>query len=668
MSAKSSAQKSLSQEIIEQINAAVDAYVEENPSIDYSVGKNLAAMRKEIAEQLKGKTEGVTLNAIQLMDPVNKRLKAKHLDSSSAKEEEPTPTRTVAKTTRTYKSSARNAQTETTHNIPVRNRNAPPSSTTTRRARMPATASANITSQSSTTSTQIKGLANSLKGICINVEELPYNANVDSGSNEFNADIDVYEVLADYVKIIAPEIAEELNTQTADYIQHLSDLHNKYPTSDLVVTSEKGKTTTKKAKPQSFKYATKQVTNGKGARAKKEKVDVVTYINPNDLKATDLPEKDAKPIIDYFNYLKSVSKQILGFSTPRKSTKAKQNEEEEQHDDSANIIDYLNYLQGYITNTPSVFNATWFKKRIPEFEDFYIKPLGIFMIDNCEQFENGEYQIKIPNDEQIIACIDTPDDIGYVDLFSSIVKIPTAKISAVAKAIYACRHKLITMLNTSEKKSLWFQAFNNINSITDEYINNVSSDKRYAEHVTKDDIHIIHAWQAILSSRYVYHVVMNGVPASPMFEKSFAKLISHPTSLRLFMSALYPIACVFTPFHCLVEGSIDNTKISAGVSIVTYNKYVKESIRKIVSANGFDFKSRNWLHYTTAKKETTNLMIKLLGPCVCTKSTKKDDKDDDEPLTASLKKKGALDSATDADEDDDKDVENEDGNEEEDEE
>ena len=606
----------LSEEQIAQLRSETDKYLADHPDVDITVVDNITKIRNYVAKQ-------IGVGSIDIMNPFTSYINELKESSSSSKSSKSTVKVQKNRNFADDPSSDAGEKSTSTKSVPARNSGGKSTDGQQKRTRklQPSAKSSGESKSVSSASGNVCGLSNTInKSKCIHIDELPYNANADIEVNDFDENAGMDDAFSDYVKILLPKIADDLTTRAGAYIDHLTALHEEHPTHDIEKSTEKS-TRTIPAKQQMFKYSLKN------------KKPIVSWIDPEDGKLKEFEDEDATaPIIEFHKYIEQkVIPKMPSFTTPKSK----------KEESTTDPIDYLNLLQTYIINTPSIFNAAWLKKLIPGSEERFIKPLNVFYMDD------------IPDDSLILEKIPKPDDIGYIDLFNAIGKIPTAKMPTVIKAIYAARFKLLTMIK--DRKTLWFQALNNIKSITDEMIDEKQSDKQYAANVTPDDKDVIHAWSALLGSKFVYHIVMNGAPASPIFEKCFNKLIVHPCSIRLFMSALYPIACIFTPFHCYFEDAFSNKTVSESVSMVTYNKRIKTAIKKFVTADGFNIESLNWLHYTKDTKETCNLMIKLLGPYILTKPSKSDDKKSGSKGRKSAKDDTASEVDFDAKQDDDDD-------------
>ena len=601
---------------LSSIEAFIVKYIADHPDDNFTDGATVATMRAAIAQSTK-------IGAIQLVKPVNDIVRKLTSDdppapakSTPAKvgrrsiNDDPASSSESGKPSASAGASTGSAAggRRTLGKAPVA---APVANTSNRKPRMSTTSSANkANTAAASKSSNWSGLPNQVHGLCINVDALPYNADADLTESDYAEEISAEDAFGRLVETIMPDIAEEFVTKTYDYTQAIDALKAKYPTADI--TDANGKT--KKAKPQIIKCS-------HGANGYR-----VSYINPTDLKAAELKAAEAKPIIEYFKYVDEiVAPKVPTFSAP-KAPKAPADPNKPagkgargkpaakpaapKPDPDADLGLCLEVLQNDFVYTPSIFNAAWFKKVIPGMDEDFIKPLGFFRAD------------AYPSNDDIDKHLAPVSDIDYIGLFNAIAKIPTAKMANVTKAVYLARAKLCRMISTVDRQDIWFQAVNNINSLTDEAIAKKSGMKQFADHVTKFDADIIHTWQRLLQSRYVFNLIAKGIPANPLFEKPFLRLITHPTSIRLFMTALYPIACYFTPFHCFYNvDALSPTKIPDNVTSVTYNKHIKKGIEQLLTARGFDFTQERWIYYIKkCDSEQVNAMIKLLGPYILAKS------------------------------------------------
>lgn len=591
--------RQLTDEQMTQLEELVATYLEETPDFDSGNSSSIVALRSKLAPEL-----GV--NPVSLVKPLNEILHRlatpaaePKQDSSEGKAKAPAKAAPQnPKVTRRHVDTDPKSASESEHAAAPKRagrqpRGAVPAkddvTAPAKGRRQPASANkANATGEEDLNSKVCNPLLNTLDGNCCNVDRLPYNYLAEIEIDDFDADADFFEAFEEFCQILIPNIADEFVEQCHSYLKSLRALHEKYPTADKTIDNK-----LKKAKPQQFKY-----THGRNKGA------CVKYTNPADLKVAELPAKDAAPIIKFNEYLENtVAKALPVFGKPK--TK-KETEQPIQ-------IDWLGILNSKIVYTSAIFGAAWYKKLIPNADAKFIRPLGIFLHEG------------VPSETDLLAAIKPALDINYVELFQAISKIPSAKLPAVAKNIYLARHRMLSLVRDSDASNNWMQAMNNIYGLTDEAVQNAYTSPQYKDLVTDEDLDIIHAWQNILRSRFVYYIVAKGIPANQIFEKAFIQLFTHPTSIKLFMTVLYPIACYFTPFHCHYDSdSFTMEKLPTNCSAVTYSKYIKNIIGMLMTSKGYDIKLEHWVYYSDNKcNEKTNVMIALLGPYVLAKPGKK---------------------------------------------
>lgn len=623
MPGKQAATRSFSAEEISLIETRVSEFAEANPDVDMNDIKQTMELKNNIAKELGIKPIQLTAPFSNAITKITGSAEPKEKSKVASKsqpikrniEEAPSGSDLDADAPKAKTTSTRGRKPQV---VDDDDDDDTPAKSTRRQPRKP-TGTAKIiggkgagTSKASSTSSTVSGLVNKIdeRG-CTQVDGLPYNASTDLANSKFRKDTNVFDSFADYATILVPSIAEDLISKSNDFIDHINGLHDAYPTEGKV---ESGKSKSK-PKVQVFKFARK------GAK----KTPTVTYVNPEDLKIAEFKEEgEFEPIIEFHEYVDgTVAKKMKLLNKPKKTTKKAEADADAEEDEPI-PFDYLAVLQCNIIYTHNIFAPAWLKKQIGN-DELLIKPLNVYLND-------------ISIDDTAMAGSTEVNDLEYVQLFSDIARIPTSKMTTVAKAIYTHRHKLLTLVPKETKRNLWFQALNNILVFTDEEIANDQANvpKENKFYITPEDPQIIKAWQALLRSRQVYHIVMDGVPESPIFNKCFVKLFTHPTSIRLFMTALYPIAFVFTPFHLYVDGAINVKSLDKPVTTVTYNKNIKEAIKKLITEAAYKLSSKSWVFYTLTPNQDTNAMIKLLGPYVNAKpSVKKPKKATDESGNAS---------------------------------
>lgn len=601
-STKAASRNDITEEQYVQIEEAICTYLEENPDADINNSSTLVTLRSKLGTDLN-------ISPVKLVKPINDIVRkltqgSKNDSKHNSANDEPKPKAesTKPKISRRSVDVDPKSQSESDAGSKPRQGRQPrgavkgkddiDSSNKSSSRRQPASANKANADDAEVLAKYANPLPNILDRNCCTVDSLPYNFIADAEIDDFDADPDFFEAIEEYFNVLVPSIADEFMNQCRNYLKTLRGLHEKYPTCDKTIDGK-----LKKAKPQQFKY-----TRGSG-----DKKPCVKYTNPADLKVGVLPASDAKPIIKFNEYVETtVAKAMPAFG----KSKTKKAESE-----VAPPFDWMGLLNSRVVYTAAILGAAWFKKMIPNADAKFVKPLGFFLHEGC------------PGENEILAAIKSVSDIEYVDLFKAISKIPSAKMPAVAKNIYLARHKLASgILTEAAANSNWIQAMNNILGITDEMVSSAFTSPQFKDNVTQDDLDIIHTWQNVMRSRFVYYIVARGAPANPIFEKAIIQLATHPTSIRLFMTALYPIACYFTPFHCYYPiDSFTMEKFPTNVTPQTYFKHIKSIIASLMTARGFDIKQAYWVFYSKPEgtNHNTNLMIALLGPYVLAKPGKK---------------------------------------------
>lgn len=436
------------------------------------------------------------------------------------------------------------------------------------------------------------------KNTTITVDGMPYNADAEIAIDAFADELPINEVFESLVKLLLPKESKDFITKTKAYLKTIASLHDKLPVPSEVKNPTTGKMK-KTNKVQQFKFA----------KTGDKKTPVVKYVDQKTLKAEVLESSLAQPIIDYQLLVENVGKKLPKFLANANGKAG---------------FPWLELLESDYVLTYNIFATALLKKLMPSGDEKLVKSLGFFLEDVSLDSALLEHSPEMT------------DDINYALLFADISRIPTAKIGSVAKNVYTHRRGAVKQLRDEDRKALWFQALNNISSLTDEVIDEhqeLAEESYRKNFITEDDKQIIHVWQKLLTSKYVYAIVMNGVAANKMFEKSFLRLISHSTSIRLFMTALYPIAFLFTPFHCYIDGAVDPKFLVDVVTQVTFNKRIKEVISKLITANAINASNGCWCYYTNNRKADKNLVVRMLSPYINNSSstTVSDDMDSTPP-------------------------------------
>lgn len=279
---------------------------------------------------------------------------------------------------------------------------------------------------------------------------------------------------------------------------------------------------------------------------------------------------------------------------------------------SSETFDSIEYLKCGVIRTQNILKFDVLKKLYPEVEqEFTSKITNTYRTTD----RNGKsMNISEKSLHTYRGPTFAPD---YFQLFADLKKFTPAQFVHIIKNIYTHRIGIVSHPKCSPefKKTHWIQALNNINAINEETLNEC----------TPREISVIEAWRNVLSSCYAYHVVMNCVPESSLFEKAMCDLIQEGTSIKLFENVLYPISFVFTPFMLGINSLGRNNKESlTKVSLAAYNKMVNDMFNSFgdIQLKYFDYDECNWLYYAENTK-TENYTLKILHYAVLSISTEK---------------------------------------------
>ena len=279
---------------------------------------------------------------------------------------------------------------------------------------------------------------------------------------------------------------------------------------------------------------------------------------------------------------------------------------------SSEAFDSIEYLKCDVIQTQNILKFDVLKKLYPEVEQEFTSK-----ITNTYRTTDIHGNNKNISEKSLFGYRGSTFAPDYFQLFADLKKFTPAQFVHIIKNIYTHRIGIVSHPKCSPefKKTHWIQALNNINTINDEILNEC----------TPREISVIEAWRNVLSSCYAYHVVMNCVPESSLFEKAMCDLIQEGTSIKLFENVLYPISFVFTPFMLGINGLGRNNKESlTKVSTAAYNKMVNDMFNSFgdIQLKYFDYDECNWLYY--AENATVeNYTLKILHYAVLSVSTEK---------------------------------------------
>ena len=390
----------------------------------------------------------------------------------------------------------------------------------------------------------------------INVEGSLFNSISSTPVNKitFNEDNEILSSMTSLVDLLSPDNADEFWKLHNTYSNVMSELDNKYALD--------------KGKKQAFVFTDKSRAVGrKKTEAREESNPKVTYINPNTGKKAELEEDEAKPIIEYFTFMKKFAKEI-----------------------SDAKVSHIQYLCEPVINTQNIFKIDWLTKLVDPIPQNTNKALNMVLID--ESFE------KQKSDTAITNAAPYKYETDYVNLFIDIREFNGSRLPQLVKKIYSHRHGIVGRIPNETKLNLWKQAYANLRDFDKSNLHSTHEEE------------CIKAWLNILSSRFAYHVVMDCIPASDLFEKSFNGLITEGISIHLFSTSLYPISFAFTPFMLFA----DNTVLPNlnGISTTVYRNNVKNVFLKMQEPSVFDYSKNNWVYYLENSNATQNEMIRLL--------------------------------------------------------
>ena len=374
---------------------------------------------------------------------------------------------------------------------------------------------------------------------------------------KFDDDNSILSAMTSLVNLLSPDNAEEFWRLHNIYSDAISKLDVKYALT-------KGK--------QAFVYSDKSRIIGKKKSDIPEEVNSkVIYTNPNTGKKSELDREEAKPIIEYFVFMKKFAKAI---------SEAK--------------ISHIQYLLEPVINTQNIFKMDWLTKLIDPVQQNTNKVLNMVLID-----ESSERQ---KSDTAIINAAPCKYETDYISLFIDIREFNGSRLPQLIKKIYSHRSGIVGRLADNVKMDLWKQAYANLQDFDKSNLH------------SKHEKECIEAWLNVLSSRFAYHVVMNCIPGSDLFEKSFNELITEGISIHLFSTALYPISFAFTPFMLFGDGIV--LPALNGISSTTYRNSIKNVFTRLQEPIMFDYSKNNWVYYLEHPDKVQNDMIRLLDHAI----------------------------------------------------
>ena len=334
----------------------------------------------------------------------------------------------------------------------------------------------------------------------------------------------------------------------------------------------------------------------------------VKYVNPADNKLADLPEEEQQIFRDYEKEMGEFEKvfnaAVKGKTeTPKPADKLKPKTPEEK---LASKMQELQFLLLGVIKTQNIINLAAILKGVKDIDEENTNKLTNTCIEPIEpeqwdiiEKENG-YKPFAPD---------------YMQLFIDIKKFTGSNYGRLCKNIFEHRDALInhSKLTPSLKRAAWLQALGNIKKL-------ISTNEKNL---------IFDCWENVLSSEFAFRIVMNGLPPSSFFKKSFETLIQEPLSIQLFETALYPISFCFTP-NMLGYTDFDAPDKCFGCSDATYKKNLQLTLESFgsIDADRYNYSACNWIYYFN-KSDERNEMISLLNHAVELTNKETDDKGDE---------------------------------------
>ena len=319
----------------------------------------------------------------------------------------------------------------------------------------------------------------------------------------------------------------------------------------------------------------------------------VKFVNPADNKLAELPQEEQQVFRNYEKEMEKFEKlfnnAVKGKTETPKSLKTKTPEEK-----LASKMKELQFLLLEVIRTQNIINLDAILKGVKGINEENTNKLTNTCIEQIESSEQWDV-IEKENGYKPFA----PD---YMLLFNDIKKFTGSNYGRLCKNIFEHREALIShsKLTPSLKRAAWLQALGNIEKL-------ISMNEKNL---------IFDCWQNVLSSEFAFRIVMNGLPPSSLFKKSFETLIQEPLSIQLFESALYPISFCFTP-NMLGYTDFDVPDKCFGCSDATYKKNLQLTLETFgaIDTDRYNYSSCNWIYYFN-KSDVRNEMISLLNHAV----------------------------------------------------
>jgi hypothetical protein len=182
--------------------------------------------------------------------------------------------------------------------------------------------------------------------------------------------------------------------------------------------------------------------------------------------------------------------------------------------------------------------------------------------------------------EKYIATIQKKISNDFYVFKTHLVKPNMNKLSTLFKVVFKSRTSFLYNVERAQRVALWKRASSSVSVI--------------------DDNETAQMWAKILTSSHCFNVIMDGLDGTTAFEDAIVKLVEQPDSTKLFMTALYPISFIFTPFQARLPMEILTDK-----KPVDYKRGVCDNLTKF--AIDPNTKAEDWVYYVNNEAENTTL-------------------------------------------------------------
>lgn len=239
-------------------------------------------------------------------------------------------------------------------------------------------------------------------------------------------------------------------------------------------------------------------------------------------------------------------------------------------------------------------------------------PLIISKTDNAKLFNEIGYATNItirnPNksviDEKYLYHLSEInkkcyDDVNLTDvamLYKTIHKLSFSSLKSgsykLISSIFKLRHVVTKYISDERKISDWTKSLTLLQQ---------SIDKNPSDELLKD-------WLTVLSSRYVFDILMNCVSEKRDGLSKLIALLKESRSWLLFTNELYSISYLFTPFHCRIDfnySGLTETKLKSQLT-----KFFNKDTQNADYVNIDDL---NWIcqEYETKRSPLASIVQKI---------------------------------------------------------